>query len=303
MTSFEQSARDHAASRGSPATREAYLRDLEKWLAHCAAASADPSRPKLADATAFRDALRARSAPLTVRRVLSSLSAAYGRALAQEVPSASWNPFHPRVLDRPPENLYAKTEAVADPVACRVLAAADADDSPIGRRDAAVLHLLRGTGLRRMSVARLPRDGVLEVPGGGMVLRTISKGGKETRKPLAAEDAKALRRHLAAASNSAWVFPSKRNPGLPIDETTVNRIVRVRAVLADCPHVHPHQFRSAFATDALDVLPLNDVQAFLDHKDPRTTQRYDRGRRGEGVVEAVAAARRKGKGKRKGGAR
>jgi site-specific recombinase XerD len=42
----------------------------------------------------------------------------------------------------------------------------------------------------------------------------------------------------------------------------------------------PHTLRHAFNTAALDAgVPLRDVQEAASHADPRTTMRYDRGRR------------------------
>ena len=52
--------------------------------------------------------------------------------------------------------------------------------------------------------------------------------------------------------------------------------------------VHPHSFRAAYITDALDSgLQLHEVQAAVHHADPATTLRYDRRERGAGVAAQV----------------
>ncbi|MFE0351460.1 site-specific integrase [Streptomyces griseoluteus] len=52
-----------------------------------------------------------------------------------------------------------------------------------------------------------------------------------------------------------------------------------RASLPQAATIKPHALRHGFITDALDQgVPLHQVQGAADHRDPRTTQRYNRRR-------------------------
>jgi integrase/recombinase XerD len=58
--------------------------------------------------------------------------------------------------------------------------------------------------------------------------------------------------------------------------------LRRRLVDAGLPHLFsPHSFRVTVVTDLLNQkVPLDDVQHLAGHSNPRTTQIYDRRRRG-----------------------
>lgn len=301
MTKFEAACREFIASRGSPRTRTAYLGDLRRWLDYCEERGADPAAPTLTLSSSFRDELQETFAPLTVRRVLSSLSKMYRRAVAREDRLASWNPFDPDALDRPPDSSEGKTELVSAQHARAILAEADADDSPRGRRDAAIIHLIHATGMRRMSAVGLRRNDVIE-RSEQMVVRVPKKGGGEQEIEVTDEAASAIRRWLEVAPASRWLFSNLRSEKTDEDNAkdrrlsgaTVNEALVRLTERAGTPHVHPHQFRASLATDALDAgVPLRDVQAMLGHADPKTTLRYDRGRRGAGVAATVAQHRDK----------
>lgn len=284
---FEQAARDHARSRAAIGTRYLYEADLDHWLEHCARLGVNPAVPTLAAATAFRDELRGRCAPQTVRRVLAALSSMYEAALGHEQPRATWNPF--KRLPRPPADLYAKTEAVSEEDAQKILAAA-VDN----RRDSAILYLLYSTGLRRESVALLRRDRVFRRDG-MLIARVIVKGEKEREVEIPDAAAAALTEWIARSPEGKYVFPARGGRG-PLTPPAVNKIVKRWAERAGVGHVHPHQFRAAFATHGLDVMALHEVQAAMHHLDPNTTLRYDRRIRGKGVTSAVAKHRAKLKG-------
>lgn len=302
---FERAARAHAASRASAGTRSLYLAELERWLAWCLVHHVEPARPTLRAATQFRDELSARLAQLTVRRILASLSSMYQAAMDQEKPLATWNPF--KSLPRPPADAYTRTEAISDLSARRILAATEKDHSLVALRDRAILRLLYDTGLRRASVAGIRSRNVFVRQDGGekqIVLRAVVKGGKEREKILPPICAAALDDWMQKSMGislyeeqrdvpDGCVFPAKHSRQQPITPSALNKIVDKRARAAGLKGVHPHQFRTAFATSALDAdSALHEVQAAMDHEDPKTTLRYDRSVRGGAVATAVAERRR-----------
>jgi integrase len=285
---FEQAARALIASRAAKGTRSLYLNDLRDWLLHCKVTGVDTWNPSAGAATAFRDALQARYAPLTVRRVLAALSKMYKAAVGARV--ADWNPFDGDALPRPPADLYTRTEAIPNDVAQKIIQTAAADTVGAGLRDEALLRLLYDTGMRRSEAARLQRDNVIDRDG-RTIVAFYGKGGKWHEVSLPQGSAEVLRRWMVGHGH-AYVFPNRSRTG-PMNEATVNKIVTRRMKEAKIEGVHPHQFRAAFITTALDELPLHEVQAAVGHADPRMTLRYDRGKRGEGVADRVAEMREK----------
>jgi site-specific recombinase XerD len=290
MTSdFERAAREHAASRGAKGTRALYSADLTTWLAFCDAQSFDPARPTRAAVIAYRDKLQASVADATVRRTLAALSSMYDNALDDEgKPVASWNPF--RKLPRPAAVTHGLTESVTDEAAQAVIAEAEKDSSYFGVRDAALIRLLYDTGLRVSSVVALKRTSLFR-RGTQLLLRVVVKGGKQKEVEIPDEAAEALDRWLYIASDSEFVFPARGGKGA-FATKAVNKRLDVYAKAAGVGHVHPHQFRAAYITSALDAgVPLNEVRASVHHEDPKTTLRYDRKERGAGVTAAVSAFR------------
>jgi len=284
---FKEAALEHARSRGAKSTRETYAYDLQTWIDYCAITQADPTKPTLTVATAFRDLLLKTRKGLSVRRTLSALSSMYQAAVDREKPLARWNPF--RKLPRPSSDLFSQTEAISDTDVRKIIEKAK-DDT----RDSAVLRLLYDTGLRCSSVAALVRADVV-MRGETTVLRVIVKGSKRRETELPEITARALQLWIALLDrreeSSPWLFPSARGEG-HMHPTSINKMVAHYGKLACVDHVHPHRFRASYVTSALDAgIPLHEVQASVHHSSPVTTQRYDRGVRGGGVTDAVAKFR------------
>ena len=277
---WEEAALAIVDTRQSLATRRAYRADVERWLRWCYGTGATPRAPSVQDAVAFREAMLANLSATSVRRVLAALSFVYRQML--QAGGVRHNVFHPGLLAWPPEDRIGKTAPVTHAEASAILAAAAKAEAT---RDLAVLRLLYDTGLRRSSVASMRRD---KFEGADRVRVTI-KGGAEAWATLPPRAVEALRLWLGKAPQSPFVFPGR---GGHIDVGMVNKIVARWANAARCPHVHPHCFRTTFATDGYDAgLPEHEVQASLHHTDPRTTRRYDRGTRGANVATIIAKKR------------
>lgn len=260
---FETRARAFIASRRAAGTRYLYTLRLDDWLTHCKAAGVHPANPTLAQAAAYREALGARElGPGTIRRALTNLSAIYGDAVTEHPPAAHWNPF--LKLPKPRVGLDQRTEAIAAPVARKLLQAAEDYAETDRGRDAAVLRLLYDTGLRRGSVAALRRDRIVR-RGALTVIRVPLKGGADGEVELSDQAAAALERWLSASSGP-YVFPGRVRASL--HPSGVNRIlVTYAAELGLKGRHHPHQFRAAFVTDALDAgLALHEVQAAVQDR-------------------------------------
>ena len=290
-SAFERIARAHALSRGAEGTRKLYLTDIARWLAFCAKHGIDPGEPSMEAATMYRDHLSGALGPQSVRRELSALSRMYRAAVNARPQGATWNPFDSDALARPPESNIAKTQTITEEETERVIAAAMANEAH-GLCDVALLRLLHATGMRISSALTLQRSKLFE-RNGVLVARIRAKKKDEVEVEIPETATRPLRVWLEAAPASKYVFPSRDGKGHMLRRVFARRLETYGEV-AGVERVHPHRFRAAFITDALDAgVPLHEVQAAVHHTDPSVTLRYDRGVRGTGVTSAVAAFRKK----------
>lgn len=147
----------------------------------------------------------------------------------------------------------------------------------LGLRDAAMIELLYGAGLRVSELVGVP---LAAVHLGAGTVRVKGKGGVERMVPMGETALQLLHRYLRevrplhdASGTAKALFLSERGRGM----TRQNFFLRLRryAALAGVPDVHPHQLRHAFATHLLTHgADLRAVQALLGHADIRTTQIY-----------------------------
>lgn len=163
----------------------------------------------------------------------------------------------------------------------KLFAACDRSD-PVGVRDAALLAVLRVTGMRRAEVCRAKLEN-LDMEAGQLVIV-----GKRNKQRIC---------HLGEAKTDveAWLEVRGPEPGAlflswsqraqefrlaGITESGVYDVLHRLAARAGVDAASPHDFRRTVAGDLLDEgVDLVTVQKMLGHDDPKTTSRYDR--RGE----------------------
>jgi integrase/recombinase XerC len=169
-------------------------------------------------------------------------------------------------------------------------------DTPLGRRDCAILELFYASGLRLSELANLDLD---DVNFGGRMVRVLGKGGKERLVPFNATAATALRgwlpdrEQLARAARAgdevrrrsrepgSQVRGGRREPlfvnyrGTRLTTRSIDRVVRRFAVATTRDGVSPHALRHSFATHLLQRgADLRSIQEMLGHARLSTTQRY-----------------------------
>ena len=153
----------------------------------------------------------------------------------------------------------------------------------MGARDAALLALLYGCGLRRASAAALqyPRDYDKKTG----ELRVHGKGNKQLMAYVNTNGRQALAAWLAWRGEQEGPLFLALTPGHRITERALtDQAVRVillrRAVQAGVENVTTHDLRRTFISDLLDAgADLVTVKRMAGHADVSTTARYDR--RGE----------------------
>ncbi len=272
--------------RGSPHTLAAYTRDLAhfgRFMAEHLGAS-----PSLSDLAALSPAdfrawlaaaRRAGDAPRTLARRLSAVRAFYRwlkRQHGVDNPALAVvrGPRLPRALPHPVPEHKAR-ELLA---AVRQMRDDDAPDWVIAR-DAAVLALLYGCGLRISEATGLTAAQVAPLIGGGEeFLRMLGKGGKERIVPV-------LPRVRALLADYARQCPFALEPGKPffrgvkggaLSPRIVQRLMaNLRGWLGLPQTATPHALRHSFASHLLaHGADLRAIQELLGHASLSTTQIY-----------------------------
>nr|WP_245884324.1 tyrosine recombinase XerC [Hartmannibacter diazotrophicus] len=266
--------------RLSPKTREAYERDLRQFASFLTSHLGAPPSPKdiadlrPADFRAFLARRRAEGAgATTLSRIMAGVRS-FIRHLEREglassaAASAARTPKKPHRLPRP----LAASDAL------RVV---DADEQPaeeawVAARDAAVLMLLYGAGLRIGEAVGLNRSDCPPVSGGAM--RVTGKGGKTRIVPVLPTVGRAIADYLAlcpyALAPEGPLFVGVKGGRLSarIIQLTMERL---RGALGLPEGATPHALRHSFATHLLaGGGDLRTIQELLGHASLSTTQVY-----------------------------
>jgi integrase/recombinase XerC len=161
------------------------------------------------------------------------------------------------------------------------LIAAAVGDSPLGRRDRAILELFYASGLRVSEVAGLDLD---DINLGARMARVLGKGGKQRLVPFNKSTVAAIRAYLNEREEllGATEARRQRDPlfvnyrGGRLTARSIDRLVR-RYVAASGTRlgVSPHALRHSFATHLLQRgADLRAIQELLGHARLSTTERY-----------------------------
>lgn len=263
--------------RFSPHTLRAYKDDLNRFLIFLA----DHRGARLTllilqnltpgDVRAFltrrrKEGLGARG----IQRALAALRSFYNYLAREELADGAAlrvvrSPKLPRTLPRP----ISETDAV------RAIEEAGENKIPwIAARDAALVTLLYGTGLRISEALRLKRN---DVPLGES-LTVLGKGNKERAVPVLPVVREAISEYGAlvpfAGGNTAPLFLSRR--GNPMSARDAQGLLqRLRGRLGLPASATPHALRHSFATHLLKHGgDLRSVQELLGHASLSTTQKY-----------------------------
>ena len=259
----------------SPHTIAAYAGDLRQFHRFVQTAGhTDVVQLSHEDLEAFIAALQQRGLrPSSVARKVAAVRA-FLRFLSAEgvMGSALLDTFHqPRVGRRLPRTLTQREVN-------RLLAAAEAESTPLGLRDQALLQTLYATGARVSELARLRLQDVDFEAG---TLRCLGKGNKERIVPLYPEALKALRTYVEDGRPFLQRDPDEdtlflNNLGKPLTRQGLWFLVQHYAEAAGLKgSVTPHTLRHTFATHLLEGgAELSDVQHLLGHANITTTQIY-----------------------------
>jgi site-specific recombinase XerD len=238
---------------------------------------------------AIRSALSARYKPATTNKMLAAL-----RGVLKECQKLGWMSAEDfqKAVDIPilKATTLLRGRALTSSQITALQSACSRDPTAAGVRDAAIIGVLYGTGLRRAEIVKLDcshykQDAneltVISGKGGKDRLVYVPDGVVDAIKDwlrLRGSDAGPLFCHV----NKAGRVSARRLSGQGIWH-----ILRKRGSEAGVESFSPHDLRRSFITDLLtDGADIFVVQQLAGHSDPKTTMRYDR--RGE-VAKRTAA--------------
>jgi site-specific recombinase XerD len=250
----------------SAATRKAYVGDLNAFAGWMSRSGVD------GPAGVDRMHLRRYLASLGTRRLARATIARKAAALRCYF---SWQVRQGRLGSDPARFLRAPSGGGRLP---RVLSAGEVNalldagaETPMDRRDLAVLELLYAAGLRVSELCGLDRG---DIDLRGRTVTVLGKGGKQRRVPVHDAAVGALR---------AWFEDGREDMEGPPEAAFVNRrgarlgprdVRRILDRRAASP-THPHALRHTYATHLLDGgADLRVVQELLGHSSLATTQIY-----------------------------
>ncbi|WCC79273.1 tyrosine recombinase XerC [Cutibacterium equinum] len=270
---------DHLSTlRRSPHTIRGYRADLIDLMAH-AHTHGDDTLPTIGTSqvrTWLADTRLAGASPATMQRRWSAARVffrwAVDEGLIDADPSASLSSA--TVPKRLPATLGVEQ---ARHILDDAVTHARGDESPRGARDAAILEVLYGTGLRVAELCGLDVD---DVDHSRQTVRVTGKGNKERTVPIGLPALHAVDEWLSRRPE--WVGPTSQRAlflgtrGGRIDQRVVRRIVHTHLrAEPDSPDLGPHGLRHAMATHLLEGgADLRTVQDILGHESLATTQIY-----------------------------
>ena len=271
-----------AERRCSPHTMEAYARDLRQFTNFLQAHLGGPASPESflgllpADVRAYMASRRGDG--VGGRSILRSLAAlrSFARHLeragkGKAAPfSAVRSPKLPRSLPKP---LSAESAVRTTSVAAR---AGDPREYWVLARDAAVLSLLYGAGLRISEALGITRG---DAPTGQVDSLTVVGKGRKTRSvPIIASVRQAIEDYLAACpyplpADGPLFVGAKGGPLSP--RIVQLAVVQLRGALGLPESATPHALRHSFASHLLARGgDLRSIQELLGHASLSTTQIY-----------------------------
>jgi integrase/recombinase XerD len=271
-------------SPGSRPTMEGALHAIASILTNgeCDAMTLDWAALRYQHTAAIRTALMQRFAPNTANKMLCALRRVLKEAFRLDLMDAT---DYEKAVDLPSIKVKKQLMGRAlsqDEIGALVKVCME-DSTSQGVRDAALLAILRGAGLRRAEVVNLNlkdfkvNTGALEVIGG--------KGGKDRTVYLPEKAIAVVEDWLKVRGRRAGplLCPIRKGGEVQLRRMTphaVLLIVRKRAEEAGVEQFSPHDFRRTFCSDLLDAgVDIVTVQKLAGHASPETTGKYDR--RGE----------------------
>lgn len=269
----------------SPHTRDAYMRDLRKFLLFLQENFRHLNELEVEHAhlVAFKEfLLQGKASPRTVNRTLAGLWSFYEYLIDMEL--IERNPVERVKRFSVPKEV--KTQDLSDEEVVRLLEAVDRE-TPAGKLHYALLSLFFTTGMRHREVSHLQFKN-LDEENGFTVVRYWAKGAREMVTPLNPKAEKALGEYLRWAQTQGlsmgpedYIFRgTKNNVNRPLDPKSLNYIIKKYAKkIGVRGNITIHSARSTVIGMLLDKgHALERVADFVGHRDMSMTKAYNKRR-------------------------
>jgi integrase/recombinase XerC len=266
--------------RASRHTVRAYLANVGELIAFAQHRSTTPaaltaSSLDIPMVRSYLASLFQANQPVTIARKLSAIRAFLRflrreRLIEENVAMLVRAPKARRLLPQflTPEQAESLVEAPVAP---------PSEEAPLRLRDAALLELLYGCGLRVSECVALD---MVDVDPLELRVR-VGKGRKDRVVPVGRRARQAVEAWVAArpfaapahALDGAALFVNAR--GARLTDRSVRRILDRHALTGGVPKTHPHALRHSYATHLLGSgADLRSIQELLGHASLKTTARY-----------------------------
>ena len=254
----------------------------------CDAFSLDWGRLRFSHCAALRAALAERYSPASANHRLAALRGVL--KAAWKLGQISTDDYHRAIAfvpvrgeSLPRGRALSSGEVKGIFSACHDDSSGDLRTRNSGARDAALLAILYGVGLRRSEVVALD---VSDYDGESGALTVRSGKGNKARigyVPGGAREALALWLEVRGTQEGPLLLPVLKNGRIVARRLTDQAILTIiikRAKQAGVKHLSPHDLRRTFISDLLEAgADISTVQRMAGHASVQTTTRYDR--RGE----------------------
>lgn len=269
---------------GSYSTMESALNAIARLLTNgeCDAMTLDWAALRYQHTAAVRAALMKKHAPSTVNKMLCALRRVLKEALKLDLIEMN---HYIKAVDLAPVHGTAglSGRALSSSEIAALMRVCHEDTTLLGARDAALIALLRGAGLRRAEAVNLDFKDFKS--GDSSIHIRNGKGGKD-RTVYLPDFALAVLEdwlRIRGRAHGPLLCPIRKGGELQLRRLTpqaVLFILRKRAVDAGVSNFSPHDFRRTFCSDLLDSgVDIVTVQKLAGHSNPGVTSKYDR--RGE----------------------
>lgn len=267
--------------QGSRQTMRGSLSAIASMLTsgECDVMTIDWTKLRYHHTAAVRAVLIEKYSPATVNKMLTALKRVLQEALKLELLSEKDYKLATDLRPVPGSKGLRGRALSRDEIAALVKVCQN-DSTPTGTRDAALIAILRGSGVRRRELVNLdlsdfdPSKGAIEVRNG--------KGGKDRTVYLSSQALKVVLNWLTIRGDARGPLLCPVNKGKRVTirrltSQSVLFILQKRGEEAGVADFSTHDFRRTFISDLLDAgVDLVTVQRLAGHSDPSTSSRYDR---------------------------
>lgn len=229
-------------------------------------------------------------APLELADSTKALSRVFLRAFLEENRRYRWVPAIPAGAVIYPDELSSRRRSLPRFIPEPVMAQLEAGDNlaQLALPYRHMIVLITETGLRATDACTLPFDPLLTDSAGWPCLRFFSsKMRTEHLLPLSARAVEAIRdqqSHVgqAPAGGSAWLFPSRSDPGQPVPYETLRKAfvgwqqrIGLHDESGNTIRVTIHQLRHSLGTRLINAgVPQHVIQRLLTHASAEMTAVY-----------------------------